>query len=42
MVTNTTNIAKIRIFTKELAGLEYKAIVYSIKKRNAIYAGNSI
>ena len=36
------NITKIRIFIKELAGLEYKAIVYSIKKRNAIHTGNGI
>jgi hypothetical protein len=41
-VTSTTNTAKIRAFTKALAGLEYEAAVYSIKKRNAIHAGNSI
>jgi hypothetical protein len=41
-VTSTTNTAKIRAFTKELAGLEYEAAVYSIKKRNAMHAGNGI
>jgi hypothetical protein len=41
-VMSTTNTAKIRTFTKELTSLEYKAAVYSIKKRNAIHTGNSV
>ncbi|KAF8846625.1 hypothetical protein BDZ45DRAFT_786549 [Acephala macrosclerotiorum] len=41
-VTSTTNTAKIRAFTKELARLEYEAAVYSIKKRNAMHASNGI
>jgi hypothetical protein len=40
--TSTTNTVKIRVFTKELASLEYEAAVHSIKKRNAMHAGNSI
>ncbi|CZR52927.1 uncharacterized protein PAC_02805 [Phialocephala subalpina] len=40
--TITTNTAKIRAFTKELASLEYKAAVYSIKERNAMHAANGI
>ncbi|KAH6700678.1 hypothetical protein BKA61DRAFT_620970 [Leptodontidium sp. MPI-SDFR-AT-0119] len=41
-VTSTTNMAKIRAFTKELASLEYEAAVHSIAKRNAMHAANGI
>ena len=41
-VTSTTNTTKIRVFTKELTSLEYKAVVYSIKKRNTIHTANGI
>jgi hypothetical protein len=41
-VTSTTNTAKMRAFTKELASLEYEAAVHSIEKRNAMHAANGI
>jgi hypothetical protein len=41
MAASTTNLAKIRALTREVAILEYKAAVYSISKRNAMHAGNS-
>jgi hypothetical protein len=42
MVTSTTNTAKIRAFTKQLASLEYRAAVHSISKRNAKHTANSM
>ncbi len=41
-VMSTTNIAKSREFTKELANLEYKAAVHSIEKKMAMDIGKSI
>jgi hypothetical protein len=41
-VTSTTNTAKMRAFTSELASLEYQAAVHSIAKRNTMHAGNGI
>jgi hypothetical protein len=40
--TSTTNTAKIRAFTKELASLEYDAAVHSVATRNAIHVGNGL
>lgn len=42
MLTTTTNTAKIRKFTKELASMEYEAALHSIKERKAQYEGNGI
>lgn len=40
--TTTTNTAKIRTFTKELASLDYEAAVRSIGERKAMHVGNRI
>jgi hypothetical protein len=42
IVQSTTNPAKIRAFTNQLASLEYKATVHSISKRNAKHVANSM
>jgi hypothetical protein len=42
MVTSSTNPAKIRAFTEQLASLEYEAAVHSISKRNAKHAANGM
>mgnify|MGYP003639824288 CR=1 FL=1 len=41
-IPSTTNMAKIRAVTKELASLEYEAAARPIGKRNAMHAANGI
>jgi hypothetical protein len=40
--TGTTSITEVRVITKQVAGLEYKATVRSVTKRNALQVDNDL